>query len=73
MSKLFKVVVHVLFILIAAYLYISVVLLWAGHWKTYFLRSGHIMYYVYLFVFTWVYVQIIKYLWKLQVRLLNEL
>ena len=73
MGRAFKVFVHLAFIVIAAYLYISVVLLWAGRWKTYFMRSGNIMYYIYLLVFTWIYVQIIKLLWKWQVRLLSEL
>ncbi len=73
MSRLFKLVAHIAFIAVAAYLYISFVILWAGKWKTYFMRSGNIMYYVYLTVFTWIYVQLIKILWKWQVRLLSEL
>ena len=70
-DRLFKFLVHAIFIFIAVYLYIAVVQLWAGRWKTYFMRSGNIMYYVYLILFTWIYVQIIKILWKWQVRALN--
>ena len=72
-AKLFKLFVHIAFLAVAIYFYVYFVILWAGKWKTYFMRSGNIMYYVYLTLFTWIYVQIIKWLWKLQVRFLSEL
>jgi len=73
MGRALKILLHLLFLAVAVYLYVAVVLLWAGRWKTYFMRSGNIMYYVYLLIFTWVYVQIIKWLWRWQVRALSGL
>ena len=67
-SRLFRILAHATFIFTSAYLYIVVVQLWAVRWESYFMRSGNIFYYFYLLVFTIIYVQIMKLLWKWHVR-----
>jgi len=72
-KRVFRAFAHTLFISVAVYLYVVVVHLWASKWEQYFVRSGNILYYFYLFIFTVVYVQLIKILWKLHVRALSGL
>ena len=67
-SSLFRVLAHTIFIFTSAYLYITVVQLWAVRWEGYFMRSGNILHYFYLLAFTMIYVQIMKLLWKWHVR-----
>jgi hypothetical protein len=69
--SVFKTVVLTTFLIVSILLYIYFVQLYLGQWKKYFMRSGNFMYYVYAFLLSWVYVQIIKYLWKWQVRVLT--
>ena len=69
--SLFKVIVLTLYLIVAIYLYVRVVLLYFGAWKHWFMRTGNLMYYVYITVFSWIYVQIIKILWRWQVRALT--
>ncbi len=69
--SLFKVIVLTLYLIVAVYLYVRVVLLYFGAWKNWFMRTGNLLYYVYITVFSWIYVQIIKILWKWQVRALS--
>lgn len=69
--SLFKIIVLTLYLIVAVYLYVRVVLLYFGAWKNWFMRTGNLMYYVYITVFSWIYVQIIKILWKWQVRALT--
>ncbi|MDN5367257.1 MAG: hypothetical protein PWQ11_668 [Candidatus Diapherotrites archaeon] len=64
----FKVFVLSTFIVVAVVIYVYVLNLYLGRWKAYFMRSGNLMYYVYLTLFTFICVQIMKYLWKWQVR-----
>ena len=52
------------------YVYVSIVLSWWGYWKRKFLFAGDIVNYVLLTVLGYITVQIIKYVWKLEVRLL---
>jgi hypothetical protein len=69
--SLYKTFVLTTFLVVAIILYVKIVLLYFGAWKSWFMRTGRIMYWVYVSLFTWVYVQIIKYLWKWQVRVLT--
>ncbi len=68
---LFKAAVLTLYLAVAIYLYVHVVLLYLGAWKHWFMRTGNFMYWVYLTIFSWIYVKIMKILWKWQVRVLT--
>lgn len=72
-KRLFKAVAHLLFIAVSAYLYIVVVQFWAVEWEAYFMRSGNPLFYLYLVVFTMIYVKMMKLLWKWQVRAFSGL
>lgn len=55
--------------LLFAYIYVEVVLNWWGHWRKKFLFGGDIESYILLTALGLVVVQIMKYVWKLEVRL----
>ena len=53
-----------------AYLYVTLVLGWWNYWKKKFSLMGDVENFVLLTVFSFLFVQIMKYVWKLEVRLL---
>ena len=69
----YKVLVGFLFIVAAVFFYIVIVVNWLNRWKNYFFRAGDLFDWAVVAVFSWIYVKIMKYLWKIQVRVLSEL
>lgn len=52
------------------YIYVEIVLSWWSYWKKKFLFGGDIENYILLTALGFILVQIMKYVWKLEVRLL---
>jgi len=67
--RVVKWLVLVLTMLFFVYIYVEIVLNWWNYWKKKFLFGGDIENYLMLTVLGFIVVQIMKYVWKLEVRL----